>query len=112
MKKFRPDVETDSAGVNPVISISESARRYLAREDADRYLKHTSERLDEKPVETYDLIVAMEQRHRDAILSRCPECADKIFVWNIEDPYFMPSGSAEKIFDQIRERVRELADSL
>ncbi|MDH5459639.1 MAG: hypothetical protein OEW71_01200, partial [Candidatus Bathyarchaeota archaeon] len=60
----------------------------------------------------YDLIVVMEQRHKDAVLSRCPECADKIVVWNIDDPYFLPRGHAEKIFRQIRDKVLELANSL
>jgi protein-tyrosine-phosphatase len=54
----------------------------------------------------------MEERHKEAVLSRCPECADKTVVWNIEDPYFMPSGYSEKVFNQIKRKVEELADSL
>lgn len=112
LKKFRPDLEVESAGVCPVISIAGSARRYLARENAEEYLKDTSERLDEKDLGKYHIIVAMEQRHKEIILRRCPECACKTVVWDIEDPYFLPYGSAEKIFNQIRQKVRQLADSL
>jgi len=114
LKKFRPDVEVDSAGTfhSLLSAVAESAREYLAREDAERYLKKTPESLDGKPLESYDLIVVMEQRHKNVVLSRCPECASKTVVWNIEDPYFLPSGYAEKVFNQIRQKVKELADSL
>jgi len=112
LRKMRPDIDADSAGLNPVINVAESARRYLAREDADRYVKQVSESLAEKNLETYDLIVAMEERHKDAVTNICPDCRAKVVVWNIEDPYFMPYGSSEKIFNQIRRRVEQLADSL
>jgi len=112
LKKLRPDVEVDSAGLNPVLSISESARRYLAREGAEKHLKKTSEGLDKKALGTYDLIVAMEPMHKDAVSKRCPECVGRTVVWNIEDPYFMSPGSAEQIFNQIRHKVKALAESL
>ena len=112
LKKFRRDIEVESAGTNPSIPISESARKYLVKEKAEAHLKDKPERIDEKNLETYDLIVAMKNRHKDAILDICPECRDKIVVWNIEDPYFMPSGSSERIFNLIREKAKELADSL
>ena len=112
LKKLRPDVKVDSAGINPVIPISEAAKRYLARENAQKHLKRSPEGLDEKELNTYDLIIAMNPRHKDIILIRCPECENKIVVWNIDDPYFLPHGHAEKIFNQIKEKVLELADSL
>ena len=68
--------------------------------------------MDKKELKDYDLIIAMQPNHKDAILSKCPECANKIVVWNIDDPYFLPSGYAEKIFEQIKEKVLELANSL
>ncbi|MCW4020617.1 MAG: hypothetical protein NWF14_05250 [Candidatus Bathyarchaeota archaeon] len=112
LKNLRSDVEVDSAGLNPVIPVAESARRYLTREGADRYLKLDSEGLDAKPLSNYDIIVAMEPKHRAAVLSRCPRCADKTVVWNVEDPYFMAPGSSERIFNQIKRKVEELAETL
>ena len=112
MKKLRPDVEADSAGLHPVIGIAGSARRYLAGLGAERYLKTDSEGLAQKNLEAYDIIVAMEDMHRDGVSGMCPECVDKTVVWDIEDPYFMPAGSSEKIFNQIRQKVEELASSL
>ncbi len=112
LKKLRPDLEVDSAGIHPAIPISEEARKYLARGNAVQYLKEAPEALESKQLDEYDLIVGMEPRHKDVILSKCPECNGKIVVWNIEDPYFLPSEYGEKIYRQIKERVTELANSL
>jgi len=112
LKKLRPDINVDSAGTDPAIPISPEAKEYLARENAEKYLKKNPKGLDSKQLGEYDLIVAMEPRHKDVVLSKCPECAEKIVVWNIDDPYFLPHGYAEKVFRQIKEKIHELADSL
>jgi len=112
LKNLRHDITVDSAGTHPAIPISREAKEYLARENAEQYLKKNPKGLDSKQLGKYDLIVAMETRHKDAVLSKCPECADKVVVWNINDPYFLPHGYAEKVFRQIKDKVHELANSL
>jgi protein-tyrosine-phosphatase len=112
LKKIRPDLEVDSAGVHPSIPISEEARKYLVRENAEEYLKVAPESLKNKKLENYDLIVVMERKHGEVVLSMCPECADKIVVWDIEDPYYFPPKYGEIIFEQIKQRITDLADSL
>lgn len=112
LKKLRPDLEVDSAGTHIAIPISEEAKKYLAEDNAERYLKKTPESLDSKQLCEYDLIVAMEQGHKDAVLGKFPECEGKIVVWDIEDPYFMKHEYAEKIYNLIKEKVEELAKSL
>jgi len=112
LKKLRPDTKVESAGTDPAIPVSKEAKKYLARENAVQYLKKTPEGLDGKQLDKYDLIVTMKQRHKEAILNKCPQCSDKIIVWNINDPYFLPHGHAEKIFKQIKDKVSELAHSL
>jgi len=112
LKKFRPDVQADSAGTFPASSISEIAREYLVRENAERYLKHAPEGLDEKPLGEYDVIVAMEPEHKEVVLSKCEDCEGKVIVWNVRDPYFLPRSYAEKIFAEIKEKVKELAENL
>ena len=112
MKKFRPDVQVDSAGTNPVLpKISEGARRFLKMESASHFLKGEPEGLDEKKLDEYDLIVVMEQRHKEVVLGKCRSCEGKIVVWNIDDPYFLP-GRETKIFQQIKNRVKELANTI
>ena len=112
LKKLRPDIHVDSAGTDPAIPISQDAKEYLARENAEQYLKKNPKGLDSKQLGEYDLIVVMEPRHKHVALSKCPECAGKIVVWNINDPYFLPYEYAEKVFRQIKGKVHELADSL
>lgn len=112
LKKLKPQIRVDSAGTSPAIPISEVAKAYLARETATRYLKRAPESLDSKNLDGYDLIVAMKSAHQEAVLKRCPQCARKIIMWDIDDPYFLPHGYAEKIFNQIKEKVSELANTL
>ncbi|MDH5375465.1 MAG: low molecular weight phosphatase family protein [Candidatus Bathyarchaeota archaeon] len=112
LKKLRPDLEVDSGGTHIAIPISEKVREYLTKRNAEQYLKKVPEGLYTKQLDEYDLIVAMEQRHKDYVLSRCPECKRKTALWNIEDPYFMDKVDAEKIYEQIRDKVIELAESV
>jgi len=112
LKKLRPDIKVDSAGTDPAIPISQEAKKYLARENAEQYLKKSPEGLFGEQLGEYDLIVAMEPKHKNVVLTKCPQCADKIVVWNINDPYFLPHGYAEKVFRQIKDKVQELANSL
>jgi protein-tyrosine-phosphatase len=112
LKKLRPDVEVDSAGLVAAIPVSEEVREYLARQNADQYLKKAPETLASKQLGNYDVIVVMQQRHKDAVLSKCPECETRIVVWNVEDPYFMNNEDAERIYMQIENKVKELAKSL
>lgn len=113
LKKFKPEIDADSAGTNPsLIPISKAARKYLAKENAQQYLKHHPEGLDGKQLDEYDLIIAMEPRHKVAVLTKCPECENRIVVWNIYDSYFSPQEYTEEIFEQVRQKVKELANSV
>jgi len=112
LKKLRPDLEIDSAGLHVIIPISREVREYLAKQNATQYLKKTPQSIDRKKLRDYDLIVAMEHIHTNAILSICPECEARIVEWNIEDPYFLESEDAKNIYAQIENKVEELAKSL
>jgi protein-tyrosine-phosphatase len=112
LKKMRPDWVVDSAGVQVAIPIAEEIKEFLRRESAEQYLKSVPEGLGVKRLGDYDVIVAMEDRHRDYVLSLRLECEDKVVVWNVRDPYFMDKEDAWKVYEQIREKVTELAKSL
>lgn len=112
LKKLGPTVEADSAGTDPAIPISEATKKYLKGEAALQYLKRAPEDLRRKNLISYDLIVAMKPRHKTIVLAECPECAERIVVWNIDDPYFLPHGHTTRIFDQIKMKVLELTASL
>ena len=111
LKKFRPDIQADSAGTSPVLPrISESAKKFLKMENASHYLKAEPEGLDEKKLDKYDLIVAMKPHHKEMVLNKCQSCENKIVVWNIDDPYFLP-GHETTIFQQIKNNVKDLANT-
>jgi len=112
LKKLRPDLEVESAGILTAIPISEDAKKFLTKENAEQYLKKTPETLDSKQLSQFDVIIAMEERHKHALLNKCPECENKLVVWNIQDPYFLPPDHAQKIYEQIKAKVTELAKLL
>jgi protein-tyrosine phosphatase len=112
LKKLRPDLEVDSAGIRVAIPVSEEVKKYLLKENAEQYLKNYPESLDSKKLQQYDLIVAMEQRHKDMISTKCQACPNRIIVWNVEDPYFLHGEAVKRIYEQIKQKVAELAESL
>jgi len=112
LKKVMPKIDVDSAGTHAYYKIIEITRNYLRKHDAEQHLKKAPEELERKQLHRYDLIIAMEPKHEKAIIRRCPECAGKTVVWNIHDPYKLPVAYAERTFDQIRQKTKELAASL
>ena len=112
LKKLRPDIEVDSAGTYAYRKVIEEVRDFLAREDADHYVKKVPEDLDSKQLNEYGLIIVMEPKHKNVVLSKCPECRSKVILWNIADPIKLPPGYGEKIFRQLKQKVKELAESL
>lgn len=112
LKKLRPDLEIDSAGLQVAIPISIQVREYLAKRNAAQYLKKAPQSIDSKNLGGYNLIVVMEQNLKNPILYMCPECENKIVEWDIEDPYFLKNEDAIKIYEQIGTKVEELSKSL
>lgn len=112
LKKYKPEIEVDSAGTNPSIPISNSARNYLLKENAQRFMKKNPERLNEKKLNEYDMIIAMKPEHMFQVLRKCPDCKDKIVVWNIKDPYLCSVYESEKIFREIKCKVIKLIENL
>src|SRR5271157_1791617 len=112
LKKLRPNLEVDSAGTRIVSKITKEATQYLTAEDALQYLKKTPESIDSKQLKQYNIIIAMEKRHRDSVLRKCPECKNKIIVWDIPDKVFFLPGRTEKINNRMKKNVTEYAESL
>jgi len=112
LRKMKPDWAVDSAGISVAIPVADAVREFLRREGAEQFLKSVPEGLGGKRLGDFDVIVAMEDRHRDYVLSLCPERESRIVVWNVKDPYFMDKEEAWKVYEQIREKVVELAKSM
>jgi protein-tyrosine-phosphatase len=109
LKKLRPDLEVESAGTEIAGRISEEAKEYSMKEKAEQYLKSGPESLNKKDLRQYDLIIAMEQKHKDSVLRRCPECENKVTVWNIPDLVSVAPEYTEEINKKIKGRVTDLA---
>jgi len=112
LKKLRPDLEVDSAGTRIARKITKEAKEYLTSEAAVQYLKKTPESIGNKQLEQYNIIIAMEKRHRDSVLKKCAECKDKIVIWDIPDKIFFLHRRTEKINSQMKKKVTEFAESL
>jgi protein-tyrosine-phosphatase len=87
-------------------------RRYAEQEGASEFLKSVPDSLESKNLSDYDVIVAMETEHEEAIVRQSPECAGNVVVWHINDPYQLPYKQASHEFDKIKSKVVHLAKSL
>jgi len=113
LKKLRKDIEVKSAGTEPASHIAQNAKELLKKENASTYLKEKPEALNEKTVAEADLIVVMKEKHKQEIMRRYSfNVGEKIRVWNIEDPLFLPPGQDKIIFEIIKKKVEDLAHSL
>ena len=112
LKKIRPDLEVDSAGLKTSIPIGTPIKEFLNDNNAIQYLKKTPQSLDQKNLKNYDLIITMQNIHTNAVLKKCPECEKKIVEWNIKDPYFSDKKSGKEILREIKKQVEELSNSI
>ena len=94
LKKLRPDVEVDSAGTYPYYKVVDLTRRYAEQEGVMEFLKKVPDGIESKNLRDYNLIIAMEDEHEQALVNQSPECFDKIVVWHINDPYKLPYKQA------------------
>jgi protein-tyrosine-phosphatase len=111
-KKFRPDIIVESAGTYPYHKVVDLTERYAKQEGASDFLKKVPDSLESKALTDYDLIVAMELEHKNAIIRQSPECAENVVVWHITDPYMLPYNQALREFDRIKSKVTHLAKSV
>jgi len=112
LKKVRGDLEIESTGTYPAGVIASNANKFLKKENALKNLKGAPEGIDQKNLEECDLIIAMKQNHKNEILRRHPQIEDKIQVWNVNDPIYLPYGSDKEVFEEIKRKVLELAESI
>ena len=112
LKKFRPDIDVDSAGTNPYYKVVDLTQRYAKQEGVSEFMKTVPDSLESKNLTDYDIIIAMETEHETALLRQSPECADKVVVWHINDPYQLPFKQASHDFDKIKSKVVHLSKSL
>lgn len=112
LKKFRHDIEVDSAGTDPAESIAEVTKRFLEKEVAIKNLKKLPEGVERKKLKEYDSIIIFGNSNKKKIVERWSKLEHKIEVWHIDDPYYLPKGSEKIAFDQIKQKVLKLSKNL
>lgn len=112
LKKLRPDIHIESAGISASIPISTEIKKYLKKHGALNLLKKIPENLNQKNLRSFNLIITMQNIHTQAVLDKCPDCKNRIIEWNIKDPYFLVDEKAENIYEQINSKVKQIAKIL
>lgn len=122
--RLREPIEVDSAGMFAIegMTPSKETLKLLQQEGIDMS-GHLAKLLGDHLIRQSDLILVMEQFHRDEILRRAPEAAGKVHLLkvygvgdpsqvsdpNIHDPIGKPMEVYEVCFAAIRESVERTA---
>ncbi len=106
-RRFKPELDVESAGTNPASSVAGNARELLEERDADNFLKPEPECVTQRALDEADIVVVMEQNHEDYLLDNFHIDQSKIKCWGIEDP-INPDVSPEESFVEIEEKVKGL----
>ncbi len=124
-KKGVQGVTASSAGTHGLVG--RGAERYAVKVCAINGIDisgHVARRLDKAMIEESDLIVVMENEHRERVLDLCPEAEEKTsnlaeFVEKtsrkrgfVADPYGLPEWAYEACFDKIERSVSALMETL
>jgi protein-tyrosine-phosphatase len=106
-RRYRPEIEVESAGTDATDHIAENAQELLEEQDALQYVKPEHDQISLRALQEADLVVAMTDKHKDYILDNFDINEDKIEVWEIDDP-INPGVSPVIAFQKILDRVRDL----
>ena len=106
-RRYRPELEVESAGTAAVGHIAENAKEFLAEHDALQYVKPAPDQVSGRALNQASRVVAMTERHKKHILQNFSIPEEKIIVWGINDP-ITPEVSAEVAFREILENVQQL----
>lgn len=79
----RPDIEVSSAGTLPASGMAATREAIAVTAEAGVDISgHRSRMLTRADVDDADLILVMQQFHRDDVLSMAPEAEDKVYLLN------------------------------
>jgi len=116
-------VQVDSFGVagDPGLTVPRMVHDLL-REEGVPSVHHVSKPMSRRLVEESDLILVMEERHREFILRELPEARGKVHLLRsyaglkdpveIRDPICGPHGIYDKTFCDIKEALLKIVSKL
>ncbi len=107
-RKYRPELEVESAGTDAVNKVADVTHEEAAEEDAEQFLKPEPDQVSQRALEEADKVVCMMPEHRNFVKENFDVEEDKIEVWNIEDP-INPDVEVEEAFEKVKRKVRGLS---
>lgn len=111
LKSALPGKHISSAGLGALVGHDMDAQaRTVAEQQGLSCPKHQARQLTRELCHEADLILVMEQRHRDGVTKLCPEARGKVFLLgqgatpaDIADPY----RKSDKIFETTYEQLHQ-----
>ncbi len=113
--KYAPDGYTSSsAGITASDGRAVSENSCLALRELGFSCNHLSERLTEKHLEEYDIIVGITADHAKMIATLYPNFKDKVFAFPIDvsDPYGGDLVLYRRCRDKIAEGIKQIIGAL
>ena len=106
-KKIYPEIEAESAGVQPASKIASNAKNLLEKDGALEHVKDMPQGVEKDALERADLIVVMESDHSTYLKEKYRVEGNRIENWDIRDPIY-PEVEPEDAFQKIKEKVENL----
>lgn len=111
LKAALPSKQISSAGLAAVVNHDmDTQARAVAERNGVHCPKHTARQLTRELCHEADLILVMEQRHRDGVTQLCPEARGKVFLLgqgaapaDIADPYRKSDIIFETTYEQLHQ---------
>ncbi|MES3040547.1 MAG: low molecular weight protein-tyrosine-phosphatase [Pseudomonadota bacterium] len=120
LKAALPCKHISSAGLAAVVNHDmDTQARQVAERHGVHCPKHIARQLTRELCHEADLILVMEQRHREGVTQLCPEARGKVFLLgqgatpaDIADPYRKSDAIFETTYEQLRQACLAWAQRL
>lgn len=106
-RRFHPDLEVESAGIEAVNEVAEVTRERLENENALKYAKPKPDQISQRALNEADKVVCMMPKHSEYIKRNFDVNKDSIEIWRVKYPIH-PNVEADKSFSKIKEKVKNL----
>ncbi|MFQ5975752.1 MAG: low molecular weight protein arginine phosphatase [Candidatus Hydrothermarchaeales archaeon] len=101
-------IEIRSAGTSIYFDSATSEAVEAMRQEGLDITSHRSTQISKELVDWADLIVAMEQKHKERIIKWFNVDDKKIEVFDIDDPYGYPLEEYHRCVEELKDKLEEL----
>jgi len=115
LKELKKDRQVDifSVGITSTTGAGSSPKAIsVMKEEGIDISKHESSPLTDDLIKEADLIFAMEEHHKEALLNRIPESSGKIHVLNIPDPIGKPIEVYRDTLNLLKKFIPKILEQL